>query len=1089
MNRLSLLLVAMLTSGLQAVAQDQEAQTRAVSGKVVDEHGKGVQGVTVSVKGARGSVLTDVNGDFMLDAPEDAHTLVVQGIGYATQYIEDEGQTLTVKLVSMSKMLDGNITTALGLRREKRDVGYTATTVHADDLNPGGNTSAITALQGKVAGANITSSTNGPGGSTRIVLRGEKSILRNNNALIVLDGVPVNNYDRTLSRLNPANAAFSELNQVDFGNSANDINPDDIESVTVLPAAAATALYGAMGSNGAVMYTTKKGKRNPAKNGKLDISYKMSYTQSDPSVIPATQDQYGQGNIYNGNPTDPREYRSWGYMMDGSVRPWGQVIDGKQLVKPYASQPNNIRNFYNHGQNLTNNVNISGGSDRSTYMLSLNTVNSTGVIPNTFYNRYGIRFNGSTELSHNLYTSINMNYINTYSRAEQGGLGSGSVVGNLLNTPRDIPVHELSDLGNKYYSMQYFDSSGGESYGFYNGSKTNPYWAAQSYDNRNRADRLIGDLKLGWKKNDWHVFDRLGVDAVSDRSTYKSPMYNAASYDPFYAGFNQSSLGGYTESNYGATRLYNDLIVNYNTDLNQNFGMNAFMGHNMTLQQDNMLAGIIAPQNGGLALPGYYNLNNNAGTVTGFNNRMDRRTVGVFFDAAFNYRRELFLEVSGRNDWSSTLATGRNSYFFPGANAGWVFTERLNGKKFKEKVLNYGKLRMAAGGAGGDGLAYANNNAGFTRGSIAGGNSFVTSPFNGMNMYQVSNTFGDNTLRPERTRDFETGLDLGFLRDKLNLSFTYYRSYTYNMIAPVLMPASSGYQYQFANIGDVSNNGVELAIKGTPISTRYGLKWELFGTLTVNRNRVENLNTSEENIVMGGYNGMAIVAAEGRPLGSFYANDIQYWKDAKGDWHAVVDQATGLPVATTTPVYKGSYQPKFMASWGTDVSYKGLKLHALFVTKQGGVYYSQTKMTMDENGTSEATTANGRNPYVWENSYYQVANTNIYLPNTTKFSPYEYYTNTQPNTLAAQGLVNASYVRLQELSLSYQIPQRYYQRSPFGGLEAGVYGNNLLLWTANSNKFDDPEATSAGATGNGQGFNYIARPNLRNYGVYVKVTF
>jgi hypothetical protein len=287
----------------------------------------------------------------------------------------------------------------------------------------------------------------------------------------------------------------------------------------------------------------------------------------------------------------------------------------------------------------------------------------------------------------------------------------------------------------------------------------------------------------------------------------------------------------------------------------------------------------------------------------------------------------------------------------------------------------------------------------------------------------------------------------------------------------------------------VSNNGVEIALRGTPISTRWGLRWELFGTYTQNRNTVDRLNNGAKNVVLGGFDGMQIVAAEGQPLGSFYAADIEYWQDPKsGSWHAVVDPATGLPKATSTPVYKGSYQPKFMASWGTDLTFKGIKLHALFFTKQGGKFYSQNKMNMDAAGTSEPTTVNGRNPYVWENSVYLVPGTNIYQKNSTRFSPYEYYT-TQQEKLPAQGIVDASYVRLQELSVSYQIPQKFYERSPFGALEAGVFANNLALWTAKSNRYDDPEATSAGAMGNGQGFNYTARPTLRNYGVYVKVNF
>ncbi|MBX2904633.1 MAG: SusC/RagA family TonB-linked outer membrane protein [Taibaiella sp.] len=1094
MKRVCFLFVLLLTIGFSAFAQDEGDETKApethaVSGKIMDELGHGLQGAYVSVTGSHAGANTDVNGDFMFEAPDGSHTIIVTANGYATVYIEDEGQSIEVKMQPLSKMLEGPVNTPIAFRREKRETGYNSNSLTGEDLMSGQNTSILSSLQGKIPGANITSSTGGFGGSTRVVLRGERSFAKNNNALIVVDGVPTNNYDRTLSKLSGANTNFNELNQVDFGNSANDLNPEDMESVTVLPPAAATAMYGAMGANGAIMYVTKKGKHKTAgMPGKMDITFKSTYTASDVLMTPSTQNIYGQGNVYGGIADDPREYRSWGQVMDGGVRPWGQVIDGKQLVKNYSAQQDNLKSFYNRGNNINNYIAINGGSDKSTYMLSMNSVNSTGVVPNQFYNRYGVRFNGTTELSRNMYSGINVNYINTYSRAEQGGLGAGSVMNSVINTPRDIPLWELSDLDNKYYSQQYYDTSGTERYGNYNGSFQNPYWIAKKYDNRNKSDRVLGDWRLGWKKNDWHVFNRLGVDASSDRSTYNMPQYNTAGIDPLYSaapGF--ASAGGYTQSTYNGMRLYNDFIVNYTTELSNNFGVNAFVGHNMTFQRDETLAGVIDPANGGLVLPNWYNLQNNAGPVTGYNNKVDRRSVGLFGNVDFNYRRELFLGIAMRNDWSSTLARGTQSYLFPAVNGSWVFSERLNGSHFKEHVMNYGKIRMAAGGAGNDAISYANNDAGYMRGAFS--STYGSATYGGVNAYQVGRIYGDPSLRPERTRNFEVGTDLSFLRDRINASFTYYRAYTSNVIAPSPVPTSTGYDYRYINVGDVSNNGVELAIKGTPISTRYGLRWDLFATYTHNKNTVARLDQSVDHIVLGGFNGMQIVAKEGMPLGTFYAADIAYWQNpADGSWHAVVDQQTGLPVPTQTAVYKGSYQPKFIASWGTDVTYKGLKLHALFYTKQGGQYYSQTKMSMDANGTSEATTTNGRNAYVWENSVYLVPGTNIYLPNTTKASAYDYYT-AQQQLYPAQGLVNSSFVRLQELSLSYKIPQRFYERSPFGALEAGVFGNNLLLWTANSNKFDDPDATSAGALGNGQGFNYMARPTTRNYGAFIKVNF
>ncbi len=1087
MKRVLLLCVSLLTVGFSALAQT----THTVTGKILDELGHGLPGAAVTVKGTQIGTVADANGDFMLEVPDGNGDFIIQALGYNTRVVTEEDGTIRVKMQAIAKELEGTIVTAQALRREKRELGYSTTTVNAEELTAANNTSALSSLAGKVAGANITSSTGGPGGSTRLVLRGENSIIGNNNSLIVVDGVITNNFDRTQSTLSGASDAFSELAQVDFGNSANDLNPEEIESVTVLNGSSASVLYGSAGANGALIITTKGGKRRESgKPTKLDVTYKVTYTQSDFLKYADLQHQFGQGNIYNGVADDRRENFSWGLPFDGALRPWGQVIDGKQLVKPYSDLPTNIKSFFNHGKELNNYVSVSGGTEKTTYLLSLNSMNSQGVVPNTFYNKYSVRFNGTTQLSNRLYSSINVNYLNTYSRAETTGQGAGSVLDNLYQTARDIPIWEMKDYDNKFYSMQYYDTAGVERYGQYAAYAKNPYWVAKYYDNRNQSDRVLGDIKLGWKKGSFNVANRLGADVMANRSNYKTPVFNAEPVDNFWQGLNQTSAGGYTEQNYNAFRLYNDLTVNFNHALSNNFGFNALVGHNVSITHDQTLAGIIDPGTNGLVLPNYYNLQNNIGPVVGYNNIINRRAYALYGDFQFNFQKELFLELTGRNDWSSTLEYDRNSYFYPGANASWVFTERMNGGGFKDKVLNYGKVRVGGGGVGHDAPPYANNAPGYVQNSITTGFGSIVPPFNGIPAYYISNTVGDQHLKPERTRELEAGTDLAFLKNRLTTSFTVYTKITENLITAVPTAPSSGFLFNYANIGSVSNKGIELSMRGTPIQTRWGLKWDIFGTYTHNVSNVVSLAGGLDHVVLGGYNGMDIVAAVGHPFGTFYAADIQYWQDPKtGIWHPVVDQSTGLPVATKKPVYRGSYQPKFMASWGTEISFKGIKLYALFTTKQGGQFYSRNKMTMDFNGTTQETTVNNREAYVWANSVYQVPNTNIYLPNTTKFLPYTYYTTTEQQTLPAQGLVNASYVRLQEVALSYKIPTKYYKHSMFGGLEAGVFGNNLLLWTATSNKYDDPEETSAGAIGNGQGFNYSARPSLRNYGAFVKVTF
>lgn len=1076
MRKIWLLLVSLLFS------YSLWAQTHTIKGKVVDEIGNGFPGAGVTIKGTSAGTVTDLEGNFQLDVPDNKNTLVIQAVGYASQEVA-AAEGMTIRLKVAAKELQGAVVTALGIKREKRELGYASTTLNNEELTNANNSSALSSLEGKVAGANITSTTGGPGGSTRVVLRGEKSFTGDNNALIVVDGVITTNFDRTRS---------NQLEQVDFGNSANDINPDDVESVTVLNGAQAAALYGSIGANGAIMITTKSGKKLSDKKG-MEVTYKVTYTQSDILKYPTLQHEFGQGNIYQGVPDDRRENFSWGYKFDNQLRPWGQIIDGQQLVKPYSDQPDNVKSFFNHGKDLNNYVSLAGGSENSSYFLSLNSVNSTGVIPNTFFNKYSIRLNASTNLGNNFYSSINVNYINNYSRQPNQGQNTGSVLDNLLETARDIPVWELKQLNNKFYSMSFLDSTGVTRYGYYGAYYKNPYWVSQNYDNRDRSDRVLGDVTLGWKKGKFDVFDRLGADIISDGEYFKTPAYNLQPVDVnasgtenvSWYGDNYISQGGYTEQYYKSMHMNNDLIATFTQPITDDFGMKLLGGTNQRMYQDRTLSAIIDPKTNGLVIPGWYNFQNAQGPILVNNILSDHRNVGLYGDLTLNYKKEVYLDITARNDWSSTLAPGHNSYFYPSVSGNWIFTERL-GDNVK-KILNYGKLRAGLSQVGNDAPAYSINPPGYVQTNVASAFGSIVYPVSNIPGFQLQNQYGDSTLKPEITKTYEVGTDLSFWHDRIVFSFTYYDGTSVNQITPVPLPASSGFLFTTVNIGKVRNYGEEMSLRLTPVSTATGFKWTLFGTYTHNTNVVEGLTGGASQITVGGYNGLAIVAATGHPFGTFYGTDFQ--RDPNGN--VIVDAKTGLPLIGTKATFLGSYQPKFIASFGTDLSYKGIRLHVLFNDHQGGVYSSRNKVNMDFNGTSSESAYNDRNPYVWANSVNAVtdASGNVtYTKNTTKFSPYDYYTNVE-QYVQAQSLVNASYVKLQEVSLYYTLPHKWYQKSPFGSLEVGLYGNNLILWTAKSNKYDDPEESSAGATGNGQGFNFTANPSLRNYGASLKVTF
>ncbi len=1074
MRKIMLLLVCIIITTTGLYAQDDENRT--ITGMVKDEAGIGLPGVTINVKGTTIGTVTDVDGNYTLrNVPGTATTLVFKYVGYTTREVPITGDVVNTTMSVSAQQLQGVVVTALAVQREKREIGYSATTLDNEDLNAGNSSSALTAIQGKTAGLNITSTTGGPGGSTRVVMRGEKSLTGNNNALIVVDGVIVNNNTRLRDNTD-------SREQVDFGNMGNDIPPEDIASITVLKGPAAAALYGAIGANGAIMITTKKGRKHTGPS-KAEITYQTNYTFHSVLKLPEFQNKYGEGNVYD-VPHDRRENFSWGEPFNDQVLPWGQEINGKQKVKPYSAQPDNVRNFFNIGKTWENNLSISGGGESSTYYLSLNTMNNTGVIPNNYYDKYSVRFNGSTDLSNKFYSSVNINYLNVSSRAESQGQATGSVYDNVLQTPRDIPLWELKDYKTDIFSsMETVDEDGVPRYGYYGAYTLNPYWVADNFDNRNYTDRVLGAVTLGFRPDSsWNIYNRFGGDISAQRSTFKSPKYDVAPFDPFYDGLNHTLLGGYRENTSNSLYLYNDLIGQYNTRLSRKLGLSALLGQNVTLRRTMANVVEIDPETNGLVIPGFYNLSNANGPVNTSNDLVESRLVGVYASAQFDYMRALFLELTARNDWTSTLAAGNNSFFYPSANLSWVFTETFKNKDFTRKAVNYGKLRASIASVGNGAAAYANNNPGYIRSLIEtnfGTIQFpIQYPSGSVPGYTLENGLGQPDLKPERTTSWEIGAELSFLNDRISADLTYYQSLSTDEIILVPLPPSTGYTSIPVNLGDVQNKGVELALRGTPVVTASGFRWDIFGTYTKNVNEVTKLANGVDRVVLGGVSGMSIAAAVGKPYGAFYATDLQ--TDPEG--HVVVDPGTGLPRLTSTAVYKGTFQPRFIASWGTTLKYKGFTLNVLFDTKQGGVFYSRTKDIMDFVGTAKET--ENREEQIFPNSV-TVDDQGNYIANTTKYVPYQYYTSVIPS---GQQIIDASYVKLREASLYYTLPAKWFNHSPFGSFTVGLYGNNLFLWTAAENKYVDPEVNSGGSS-NEQGFDFTASPSLRNYGMSLRLTF
>jgi TonB-linked SusC/RagA family outer membrane protein len=1050
-------------------------QTRVVTGKVTDNQNQPLIGASVVVKGTTAGTYTDVDGNFTLAAPADATNLTVRYLGMKAQDILiGAGSNLVIVMQPDIAGLDEVVVTAIAIQREKRSLGYSTQQVGDEDLTSGRSTDPLSALQGKVSGVNITSLTGGPGTSNRIVIRGGTSLTRSNQALIVVDGVPVSNQNfRTLTA--DGTQADDLNNQVDYGNRANDINPDDIESITVLKGPAAAALYGSRASNGALIITTKKGKRMIGANAKNSITYNTNFTFSSVLKLPEFQNTYGQGDL-NGIPDDRRENFSWGYAFDSQLRPWGQEIDGKQRVKPYEAIPDNVKNFFDIGTAWRNNISLSGGNDKNTYYLSLGSLRSIGIVPTTTFDRYNVLFNASSQLSSRINTSISINYTNSTGKLPTGGQQAPSVYYNLLQTPRDVPITEGEDLNDPFNA--YDDAT--HTYGFYGAYALNPYFVLANFRNDNNVDRVFGNATVTYTPLKWlSITNRLGMDVFADRRYQRWKSFDYAPIDlSLYSEINnrQTYQGRYSEDIYNWNSINNDLMVTLQHKFTEDISATLLLGHN--IRQD-ILHNAYAQTNdqGGLALPGYYNLNNSNGPVLARSTTDSVRNMGYYGDLSLAYRNLLFVDITGRRDRSSTILINGGAYFYPSASVSFVFSELFTGN-LKENIWTYGKLRASYAKVGNDAPAYVTTNT-FGVTNIDGGFGSTQFPFNGVPGYTQGDRVANADIKPEFTTATEVGLEMSFLKDRLSLDASLYWNKSTDQIINIPISEASGFTSQVVNAGEVQNNGIELLVRATPVLTQSGFRWDVFGTYTKNNNEVVSLMEGVDQIALGGSSRVGVFAQVGQPYGAFYGVDLL--TDPNGN--VVVDPASGQPITTTNPVYLGSYQPDFLASWGTDLSYKGITLHVLFNTRQGGVFYSNTKSIMDFVGASLET--EDREPRVWEGSVYDVGD-GTYATNTTEFSPYDYYTGGfQPD---AQHIIDASYTKLREASIGYTLPTKWLTKTPFGSASVSLFGNNLVIWTPDENQYADPEVNSSGAS-NVQGFEFNANPSQRNYGIDLRVTF
>ncbi|WP_162852494.1 SusC/RagA family TonB-linked outer membrane protein [Dinghuibacter silviterrae] len=993
------------------------AQT--VRGTVLDESGKPLVGATVYLKPGNHGAQTNTDGVFVIgDVPPGAYTLEVSYVGYITdsRLITVNGNTVEVSIALKpgdNVLKDTVVVTALGIRRSARSVAYNVQTLGSNSVNDVKDPSFVNSLAGKVAGATINGSASGIGGSTRVVLRGVKSLTGNNNALYVVDGIPLPN----LFTGQPS-GLFSGG---DGGDGISNFNPDDIESISVLTGAASAALYGSQAANGVILITTKKGIA-----GKTRVNFNTGFTVYNPLVLPKFQDTYGADAA-------------------GAYDSWGPKITQSTGYKP--------KDFFQTGNNFTNAINVSTGSEKSQTYFSAASAQARGIIPNNDFHRYNFTARNTSSLFND---KLNLDITAMYlSQDQQNVPGQGQYNNPLLPIYLFPPSDTLANIKNyerydptRNFKVQYWP------YGDLGFEAENPYWIINREQFDAKRERFLGTVALRYNiAKGLNVVGRVKYDNSND--VYTAKLY--ASTSGFLAG---GPDGSYTIGNDNGKQTYADLMANYTTDFS-NFNLHLTVGTSIL---DNKTSGdtIGGPL---LTVPNFFSLVNisPANMTIKQTVQQENQTQAVFFSGTLGYKQRLFLDLSARNDWSSGLAfTNHASIFYPSVGLSDILSDEVRLPSF----INFAKLRASLSQVGNAPSPYLSNPVYTISGNTL--QTYTTEPF--------------TTLKPELTTSFEAGIDLHFIHDQFGLSATYYNANTSNQLFGVSWPAATGFSGYYVNAGKVRNEGVEATLGW--YGGRIGaLSWSPSIAFSLNRNKILRMLppftdpvtgklTSEDSLVAASSGGYEMVLAKGGTTQDIYANGLE--KNANGTY---VTDANGLPIVDNTHFTKvGRATPDFNLGFNNVFAYKNFSLSFLIDTRVGGKVVSATQSILDFYGVSKAT-ADARNAggvmfngkLLTAESYYKAV-AGASGGSTGAMALYAY---------------DATNVRLREVSFGYTFPGKWFS-GKVERLKLSVVARNL--WMIYNKAPYDPESVASTGTFY-QSYDYFNQPSLRNIGINLNVSF
>ncbi|MCF0203089.1 MAG: SusC/RagA family TonB-linked outer membrane protein [Bacteroidaceae bacterium] len=1054
------------------------AQTLDVTGTVVSsEDGQPIVGATVKIVGNSQGVITDIDGRFAITVPNKGASLEFSYVGMTTVTAKAI-KSMRVQLTPDDALLDEVVVTAMGITRKEKTLGYSAQTVKDDVLKEGALSDATSALAGKVAGLQVNTTSGEPGQANSVIIRGISSINGSNQPLYVVDGVP----------LQSTTGGYSSLFSTDDEHTTalggiTSINPSDIESMTVLKGAAATALYGSRAANGVIVVTTKGGKRGQKRN--FTISYDGSVQAKTVSLLPEFQNKFGQG--WNGMQTYI-ENGSWGPEMDGSQQVYGPIWNNQQLIHTYSAVPSNVKDFFETGVNTSHNVSISGLSndEKVSYYLSYGYNYDDGIMPSNkdTYSRNTLAFRGSYKATDWLKISSTVNLSTSEANTVSTYQGTSPIDG-IYEFPRDLTLVDRKDLSNAFNTPEAWFTP----YGI-----TNPYWSIENNYNRNSSKQIFGKVQVDVNPiKQLTLTYRFGFDYTDADQKAGYPEIalddKLINEDYGYAPSNMNQSGYVSTMYFRKHELNHDFLINYTDNfVNDRLSLTAILGVNLNERYYTGMGG----QTSGLTFPtGFWQLSNGSTKSLLSESQSMRRLVGLFADVTIGWDETIFLDVTARNDWSSTLPMEKNSFFYPGATLSYIFTNHLP----KNNVLTFGKVRVAYGRTGNDANVYQTALR-YTQAYANGyyGSDIAQFPMNGVNSFQAASTIGSTTLKPEMTDEFEAGINLAFFNNRINIDFSYYNRTTKDQIFTLPVDPSTGFSYQVTNFGKVRNSGVELLINTVPVQIK-DFKWELGFNFAKNNNKVLSMPESLEggmvniNSFSAGNDAVYMRAVEGEPIGSLYAYLPTYTEDGK----MIVDQ-NGQPVLTTEVQNTGkNVNYDWTGGFTTSFTWKGISLSAALDIRKGGYMFSRTRNLMQFTGNGAITTYNDRRPFVIPNSVVSDGNGG-YVENTTPLymtnSSYQDYFNDYGYGYGCEAyLMDRSFVKLRNITLAYQFPRSITNALRLSGLGVSFFCNNVFTWTAKDNRYIDPEASSYGNDLAGLFGELYTNPGCRTFGFNLNVKF